>query len=191
MKALLISIGISGSGKSYLKDKLEVEFSSLKNVEPDDIRRHKFGSVNDQSNGGLVFKIAGDMINRSLEKDDSITYFNATNTNWKRIVKFVLDLNKEPEIPVIFIIMQDSINLDICQKRVSKDIEDGADRSNVPMDIIEKQHDNFIKCIHDMKNHPEISIDQCPENWSFFEYKNNFEELIYHIMQETDIGKGQ
>jgi predicted kinase len=176
---LLITIGISGSGKNYLKNQLENKFP-IKNIEPDDIRRKKLGDVSNQENGGMIFNIAKNMINSSLKKNE-ISFFNATNLDWKRIVKFVLELDKPSETSVIFLFMNDSINLEKCKERVLEDLRNGIDRAKVPMEVIEKQHDRYRTCLHNAKNHPEISIKDCPENWKIFEYQNNFEELIYFI----------
>jgi predicted kinase len=176
---LIITIGISGSGKNYLLVSLKDNLNIV-NIEPDDIRRKKLGNVNNQENGGMIFSIAKNMINKALKENKDV-FFNGTNLDWKRTINFILDLNKSPEISVLFVYLKDSLNLDICKKRVLEDINNNIDRSNVPEDIIEKQYERYKTCIHNIYNHPNLSIDKCPKNWKVFGYQNNLDELIYTI----------
>jgi len=181
---IIITIGISGSGKNHLLNSLKEKESlwtdfDLKVVEPDDIRRKKLGDVNNQENGGMIFLIAKSMINRALKHNKDV-FFNATNLEWKRIIKFVLDLEKPDKIPVLFIFMTDSVDLNKCKWRVRKDIENGVDRSKVPEDVMDKQHERYMKCYRD-STYSEIGINKCPENWKIYEYFNDLDKLIYFI----------
>jgi predicted kinase len=174
---LVITIGCSGSGKSHLKNQLENKLDFV-NVEMDEIRRNLCGNVTDQSKNNQVFMISKSMVNKNVNSKN--VFYNATNLDWKRSVQFVLDLDKDEKVPVVFIFMEDSVNLELCQKRVHADISANMDRSNTSDDIIEKQHNRYMKCKHDA-HIKGIGIDDLPDNWKTFIYKNNFEELIYFL----------
>jgi len=171
---LLITIGISGSGKNHLKNQLESYFKDdFLNIEPDNIRREKLGDVSDQSHGKWIFDLAGEQIFDACG-NYKIIYFNATNTSWSRIQSF---LKKNLlECDVIYVIMMDSMNLTLCQKRVMADIENGADRAKVPAEIVERQYVNFMNCKRDAEN----SDDE------IFLYDNNFGKLVTYIEEYLD-----
>jgi predicted kinase len=180
---LIVTIGISGSGKNHLLSMLNQKFNII-NVEPDNIRRTKLGDVNNQENGAMIFAIAKNMINKHI---NDIVYFNGTNLDWKRTINFILDLDKSPDIPVLLIFLEDSQNLELCKQRVLEDLTNNIDRSRVPEEVIERQHERYKTCIHNANNHPNLSIDKCPKNWKIFKYQNNLNELIY-IMENLKNG---
>jgi predicted kinase len=177
---LIITIGISGSGKNHLiselRDKLQFTV-----VEPDDIRRKKLGNVSNQENGNVIFAIAKSKINKALKNNENVI-FNATNLEWKRNIKFVLDLDKSEKTPVLFVFMTDSVDLNKCKHRVKKDLENNIDRSKVPEEVMDKQHTRYMKCYQDARLHTELNIDSCPENWYIFDYFK-INELIYKIKE--------
>jgi predicted kinase len=173
---LIVTIGMSGSGKNYLLDQLSSTFDNIKAVEPDDIRRHVLGSVNDQSDGKKVFAIAGHEVRHALPRYD-IVFFNATNLNWSQTTKMVSGWTTDP---VIYIFMMDSEDYDLCRERVVKDIQSGTDRSDVPEDVMQKQHERFKQCL---KN---ATDDDLFGNWSIFLYKDNISELISTIKEELN-----
>jgi predicted kinase len=135
---IIAPISISGGGKSFLRELLLKEFPDMKIVCPDDIRREKFGDVNEQKDGHIIFQIAYSMTERAL-KNDRLVYFDATNLG-----KSLNDLIKKFG-DVVPIFLQDSDNLELCFSRVSKDIENGKDRSKVPYEVIQKQYEKFEK----------------------------------------------
>lgn len=171
---LLVTVGISGSGKNRLKDFLDQYFSSkgiaFTNVEPDAIRRKMWGDVNEQKNGHLVFKKAGEQIIKGII-ENKIVFFNATNTNWSRLKAFVEE-NTDYTQKVIYIFMMDSLNFNICKQRVNDDIKSNIDRSRVPDDIIYRQYQNFQTCFRNAKDDHEAEI---------YEYDGQYHKLILYI----------
>jgi predicted kinase len=164
-------IGISGSGKSTVVKEMVKKGAEV--VCPDQIRKELYGSISEQGNGNQVFAIAKDRISKYIKEDKDVV-FDATNTNWKRNIEFIKSLKNEPS-EVVFIFMMDSMDLELCQNRVKKDIVNDVDRSNVPMDIIERQHKNFENCY---KNAMEYDF---PSNWDYIEYTGDTELLIYKL----------
>jgi predicted kinase len=173
---LLVTIGMSGSGKNHLLSQIENKFPSFRSIEPDDIRRQVLGSVNDQSDGKKVFAIAGHEVRHALPRYD-VVFYNATNLNWSQTTKMVSGWTTDP---VIYIFMMDSENYDLCRGRVVKDIKGGTDRSNVPEDVMKKQHERFKQCLRN------ATEDELFGNWSIFLYKGNVEELTDTIKEELD-----
>jgi predicted kinase len=136
-KGMVIApVGASGSGKSRLRAELSKEYPDMKVVCPDDIRREKFGTVNDTEHGAQVFMIANLMTKRAIEKGQMV-FFDATNLG-----KALTALKKEYYVIPIF--LKDSYDVELCISRVKKDIADGKDRSNVPEEVVRKQHQKFI-----------------------------------------------
>ena len=139
---LLITSGISGSGKSTLRKKLEDHFKGdMASVEPDDIRRKMWGSVNEQKDGHLVFKQAEKTAKKLLD-EYPIVFFDATNTNWKRLKLLSSNITDN----VLFIFMNDSFDEELCWNRVKSDIDAGTDRSDVPREVIQRQAAAFEQC---------------------------------------------
>lgn len=150
---LLITIGISGSGKSHLKNQLENYFDDFYNVEPDNLRRELFGDVNEQSDGYKVFDLAGSKIRQYTTKE-GVTFFNATNTNWSKLEKFIKDYTSTDN--VLYIIMMDSLDLELCKSRIKKDLDNNVDRSRVPEDVVERQYNNFLSCKENAEKSDEL-----------------------------------
>ena len=153
---LLCTIGISGSGKSLLCDKLEAYFGSshFANVEPDDLRRKMLGNVNDQSHGDLIFKAAGEAIKKGLD-EGKVTFFNATNVNWPRLRKFI---EEHATGIILYIFMLDSLVPSICIERIKKDLHNGVDRSEVPEDVVMKQFSKFQEAYRLAKAEKDVNI---------------------------------
>ena len=130
MTQLLCSIGISGSGKSTYFSK----YSKESIICPDEIRK-EFGDVSSQKNNAIVWKLAKERVITRLTNDLD-TIFDSTCTNSKLRGQFLQDIpNNVEKIAIVFPLP----DLDIAYDRVTKDIDNGVDRSNVPKAVIERQ----------------------------------------------------
>ena len=119
---------------------------------PDDIRREVNGNTSDQSNGAKVFKIAYDRTKKALLNGKDV-YFSATNlvsVNTMDMVKFLLEDIPAKDLSIIFYILTDSFKPELCFERVTHDLENGIDRSNVPEDVIKKQHQRFNSMVNNI-----------------------------------------
>ena len=172
MNLLIVLIGISGSGKSLLSEKIKSYFSEVEVICPDELRKELLGDVNDQSNGNFIFKTAGERVFKSTQKN-KVTVFDATNTSWSRTKRFVEE-NSYKSIN-IFVLMTDSLDPEICKKRVNSDIEKGKDRSRVPSEIIDKQYKGFIDIYKDID----------PEEMVYF-YKGDFGKFATFIGENIE-----
>lgn len=145
----IIPIGISGSGKSrWIKS---LEDNGFVVISPDDLRREILGSVNDQSRGGEIFRIAYQRIIDALNNGKNVV-FDATNTvskNRREMLKFLKsNVNNEFEASAkIF-----DVDPEISKERIRKDIETGVDRSNVPPDVIDRQYKQFKDNINNVES---------------------------------------
>jgi len=166
MALVVMTVGIPGSGKSHLKEQLEKRLDDLVNIEPDDIRREVFGDVNEQRDGHKIFKIAEE---RALDAiiDDKTVYFNAMNISFKNLVRYKAIF----PCKVIFILMEDSKDLKLCQKRVATDLEKGKDRSALTDSIIENKFIKYHNCIDRIENSDLV----------YHKYDGDIEKLIDFI----------
>jgi predicted kinase len=130
-------VGIPGSGKSHHVKKLKMEYNAQV-VSPDDIRRELTGDISDQTQNGMVWKLAREMTLGHLE-DGRNVILDATNTVGKNRASFIKDFPEDTELLAKLI----EVNPEIAIKRVKRDIENGIDRSNVPVDVIKRMYEQL------------------------------------------------
>lgn len=177
MSQLVITIGCSGSGKSYVYEKGYKDFAL---VCPDDIRKEITGNVSDQSRNRQVWEIAYRRLAEFIEYGKDV-YFSATNCRMatiREIVKIATNTAKEvnENLEITLLTLRDSFDVNLCIRRVQSDIANKVDRSNTlnidektGLNIIEKQHQNFMQ-LQQYFNTPE-----------FRQFKNQFgikEEIL-------------
>ena len=149
---LYLVSGISGSGKSSFTE-IYKEALKAKEVNADNIRI-RFGNVNDQNNNKKVFEIVDDEINKYLAGGFNVIVSN-TNLHYSIYKKYS---QKYPYNRIVGLLMRDSNDVELCKKRVKEDIEKGKNRSNVPMEVIDKQHMNFLNLLEDIKKDDKIQF---------------------------------
>jgi predicted kinase len=143
---LFIPVGVSGSGKSFLGNWLQKNYKDIEIVCPDDIRAEKFGDINDQEHGGVVFMIANKSIASNLKNNKNV-YFSATNLSLNNTLKDLEKLGIFEELTpvnVLIIFLEDSNDTELCKNRIKKDLENKINRSNVPTTVVDKQNERFI-----------------------------------------------
>lgn len=129
-KKVILLIGISGSGKSTYINK---NFDKKYVICPDEIRR-SLGNINDMSNNGEVWRLTKSIMQGKLNTYGKVV-LDATNVNkWLRI-QFMSQFNGYHKEAIFF-----PIELDVAIERVNKDIRSGIERSDVPENVIRKQH---------------------------------------------------
>ena len=113
MTRLWFTIGIPGAGKSwYWKNKLP----NTTYISSDDLREKMFGDVNDQSNNDAVFNEMMNMTVASLNASKSC-YYDATNLNQKRRIKFLNALRQRVHEDFEAIALVFAIPFDTCVRR--------------------------------------------------------------------------
>lgn len=148
---LVFPVGISGSGKSRLYDVSMPKDMVL--VCPDDIRREVNGSISDQSNGAKIFEIAHERTIVALAEGKDV-YFSATNlvsVNIMDMLNKIIEHIPSEDLDIAFYILTDSYKPELCYSRVKSDLEDGIDRSNVPEEVIMKQHQRFLSMVNNLE----------------------------------------
>lgn len=128
---LLLTVGIPGSGKSTWIKKHSKGFEI---VSPDEIRKRLTGDISDQSQNGLVFKIARDNITKRLN-DGKNVIFDATNVDTATRKKFVKELPKAQLQAKLF---------DIEPKEAKARIKKRKEGSEVPDDIVDTMHKQYL-----------------------------------------------
>jgi len=154
MKTLYYTSGISGSGKDfYLYNNFLVDFTEVKDVLdknkiklndlvvcPDDIRHEILGNVNDQSNPRMIFDIVKKRLYEKLDKYD-VAIFNSVNTS-KSALKFVRSIKTDLYVMIVF-----KPNIELSSDRIQNQIENNEYRSNVSIEILNIQYNNFKRIV--------------------------------------------
>lgn len=154
IRKLYLTIGLSGSGKSfYYKNRFLSEFTEVANylnengltldsikVCPDNIRKEICANIGDHSKEPIVWRIVEKRLRDSL-KEHGYVLFDAINvtTSGRKLLKNFRGVHK---VAMVF-----EPNVDLSKERVSRDINEGVDRSNVPMSVIERQFESFKKSV--------------------------------------------
>lgn len=154
---LIMSMGISGCGKTTYGEKLKDKISNLKIICPDDVRK-MFGDISDQSRNADVFKIINEQLRSSLSRGDNI-YYSATNLgkkDWERMAS----LCKEYNTDLIVVVFLTSFRADICMERVRSDLDCGVVRSNTLVradgkTVIESQAERFRNAMRNIDSYKE------------------------------------
>lgn len=157
-----IPVGISGAGKSTYYTK---NFSKIKNICLDDIRKKLTGDISDQSMNIDVFEQAYNTLANYAFKGKDV-YFSATNLSRKAIQQIydVVTLNAKDKKNLNFVILlfKDSYDEELCRSRVKSDLESGIDRANtlvnvddgegniLDYDVIHKQYESFLEIVKDV-----------------------------------------
>lgn len=142
---IYLTVGISGSGKSRFAKYFCGKNKAIE-INADEIRRD-LGDISSQKNNCLVFKILESKITAYLAGGYDI-FLSNTNLHLHKIRKIC---NKYPLNNVVIFIMDNSTDLDLCKKRVQEDVKNNVERSNAPMEIIERQYDNFLSLIVELR----------------------------------------
>ena len=152
MAKLILPIGISGSGKSYIYNK---DYKDCVQVSPDLIREELTGDISNQSKNKEVFKLAFERVDECLNKGLDV-FFDATNVNKSQRKSFT-DKYKDTDVEVIFVILP--ANIDLSWERIRADIKDKKNRSDVPYFALVRQkemYDNTLKSGFNDENVQEV-----------------------------------
>jgi predicted kinase len=140
MSRLILPIGISGSGKSFIYNR---DYSDCIQVSPDLIREELTGDISNQSKNNEVFKIAFERVDEHLNKGQDV-FFDATNVNKSQRKKFT-DKYIGTDVEVIYVVLYSDI--DLSWKRIRKDIREKKNRSDVPYFALVRQKEQYDKTI--------------------------------------------
>lgn len=140
---IYMTSGISGSGKSFFADKfISKNGSNTIELNLDNYRR-TLGDVSDQS----LSKMAVQLMNADMAKYLAGGY-NVFLSNTNLDVSSVNRVAKAyPLNDVVLFLTKDSYDVQLCKDRIADDLANGTDRSKVPDDVVDKQHERFLKLI--------------------------------------------
>ena len=142
---LILPIGISGSGKSTWINTL----SNVEVVSPDDIRREITGSISDQSKNKEVFDEVNKRIDEALKYNQKVVV-DATNLNTIFRKEFIKKIKRKfPNKKIAYKLFK--ANPELSKKRISRDLQSGKDRSNVPDHVIDKQMELYSNTLDNIK----------------------------------------
>ena len=152
MAKLILPIGISGSGKSYIYNR---DYKDYVQVSPDLIREELTGDISNQSKNKEVFKLAFERVDEYLNNGQDV-FFDATNVN-KSQRKTFTDKYIGTDVEVVYVILP--ADIDLSWKRIGADIREKKNRANVPYFALVRQkenYDNTIKLGFDNENVQEV-----------------------------------
>ena len=152
MSRLILPIGISGSGKSYIYNK---DYKDCVQVSPDLIREELTGSISDQTKNKEVFKLAFERVDEYLNKGQDV-FFDATNVNKGQRKKFT-DKYIGTDVGIVYIVLP--ADIDLSWERIRKDIREKKNRSDVPNFVLvrqKEQYDNSLELGFNDENVQEV-----------------------------------
>ena len=152
MSKLILPIGISGSGKSYIYNK---DYKDYVQVSPDLIREELTGDISNQTKNKEVFKLAFKRVDEYLNKGMDV-FFDATNVNKSQRKNFT-DKYIGTDVNVIYVVLPTDI--DLSWKRIRKDISEKKNRSDVPHFVLvrqKEQYDNSLELGFNDENVQEV-----------------------------------
>ena len=152
MSRLILPIGISGSGKSYIYNR---DYKDCVQVSPDLIREELTGDISNQSKNKEVFKLAFERVDEYLNSGKDV-FFDATNVNKSQRKNFT-DKYKGSDVTVIYVVLP--ADVDLSWTRIRKDIREKKNRSDVPYFALVKQkeqYDNTLELGFDDENVQEV-----------------------------------
>lgn len=138
-------VGIPGCGKSTYIRNIKERNKNIIVVCPDDIRRRDFGDVNRQDCNDKVWETANGDINDAL-KCGGYVILDATNVGTRNRVRLLGRIRNEyPGVPCYATVFE--CNPDVSKERVSRDIANGVDRSNVPPEVIDRMYGQYLETL--------------------------------------------
>ena len=140
MAKLVLPIGISGSGKSYIYNK---DYKDCVQVSPDLIREELTGDISNQSKNKEVFKLAFERVDEYLNSGQDV-FFDATNVN-KSQRKTFTDKYIGTDVEVVYVILP--ADIDLSWKRIRSDIREKKNRADVPYFALVRQKENYDKSL--------------------------------------------
>jgi len=133
----VMTIGIPGSGKSTWVSR----FRTLERfvvICPDKIRKKLTHDISNQALNIEVWAEAKKQVVEAL-RDDKTPILDACNVNTELRRDFLIDLPDCHKIARVF-----RMNPEIAYEHVSKDIQKGFDRSNVPESVVYRMYGEFL-----------------------------------------------
>ena len=152
MSRLILPIGISGSGKSYIYNR---DYKDCVQVSPDLIREELTGDISNQSKNKEVFKLAFERVDEYLNSGKDV-FFDATNVNKSQRKNFT-DKYIGSDVTVIYVVLL--ADVDLSWTRIRKDIREKKNRSDVPYFALirqKEQYDNTLEMGFDDENVQEV-----------------------------------
>jgi predicted kinase len=139
---IIITIGISGSGKSTWA-KAFAEKAGYSIINPDSIRKELTGNVSDQSRNADVWKRAYEQLDSAIVHKQN-TIFDSTACN----VRTINEIDKHCYNKAIVFYKTFHSDVSISENRIKLDLQNQVDRSNTPVEILNKQFKGYVEALN-------------------------------------------
>ena len=144
MKNLIITLGITGCGKSsWLKNKHPV-------VETDDLRIELLGNIDDITQEGFIFKTACKRLAELLNSYDTV-YFGATMVDSDHRISFLQSIKDMCVYSFVIDVVVFPSDPKVSIARIKKDLKDGIFRAN-SIQYIDQQYKQFLHTLDILSN---------------------------------------
>jgi len=145
MAKLIVTLGISGSGKSRYASTMEK--AGYIRINMDTLRKIWTGNISDQSKNQQVADTCFAMTEYLLNQGKDIVW-DATSTNVKTRTR-LLEIARKQGAETELVVMMASKDLALCRDRVNKDLENGVDRAKTTIDdsIMMRQYSSFVDAL--------------------------------------------
>lgn len=135
MQKLLITVGISGSGKTTFRKTLE----NFKCVSPDNIRKEITGDISNQEKNSEVWIRAYERLRTYLECGFDVIFDSTACSVFT--VKTLQSIGDSFNCEIVFKLFE--TDEQTAFERIQNDLQNGIDRSNAPRMIIRQQLHNY------------------------------------------------
>ena len=132
---LIVTVGISGSGKSTWARMMKDKNPTWRIVCPDLIRKELTGSISDQSRNADVWKEVYATLDY-LNKTNASVILDSTCTSLSTVKSLLKKYH-----PIFFKLFD--CDPDTASSRVNVDIINNIDRSAVPREVIQRQYEGY------------------------------------------------
>jgi predicted kinase len=140
-------VGIPGSGKTTWAKKYVFQCdASFTIVSSDEVRTQLTGDLNDQSRNEEVWEIVFEHVRSALHNKRNVI-LDATNTLTDKRRRFFSKLPACNRYAKLF-----QVNKSIAKNRISKDLEEGVVRAQVPDAVIDKMQAQFNESLQTIKD---------------------------------------
>lgn len=137
---IALTVGISGSGKSYFAKKF-CQASDFVELNLDNFRKQISGDISNQNVTFEAIKERDRQLDYHLQLGHNVM-LSDTNLHTRNINSIA---KRFPHLDVEVFFITDSDNVQLCKDRIADDLQDGVDRSNVPNEVVDHQYENYIK----------------------------------------------
>ena len=146
---IILTIGISGSGKSHWIKTLPKEKYVI--ISPDEIRKELTGDISNKTKDKEVYDEVYRRTIKFLKQNRNII-IDSTNLKKNQRRKFITNVQLKAKVEFEYKLFE--LNPKEAKRRIKADIDAGIDRANVPDETIDRHAILYKQMLEDIKQEP-------------------------------------